>query len=99
MSANDREKILDLIVQTLRLFTTKEFDGKAVPKLYGGDGLLESITFVSFIIRLEQKLNETFHLPIRLVSDRALSQSKSPFTTAPDLALWIDSLLTEARGT
>ncbi|MFM7316385.1 MAG: acyl carrier protein [bacterium] len=62
-------------------------------RLIGNGRILDSIGLVSMLVELESRLAEETNLPIRLMDDRAMSQSKSPFRTAGTLADYIFSLL------
>jgi acyl carrier protein len=66
--------------------------------VFGNNGQLDSLGLVSFIIEVEQKLDEEFGVSITLADERALSQQNSPFMTLGKLADYI-SLLIEDHGT
>lgn len=62
-------------------------------KLFGRDGVLTSLEFVSFIVELETLLTERLGANIVLADERALSRSNSPFRSAGELGAYISSLL------
>ena len=56
-------------------------------------GGLDSINLVAFVNIVEEKLEERTGKPVRLVTDRAMSQKTSPFRTLGSLADYIGRLL------
>jgi acyl carrier protein len=64
-------------------------------RLIGAGRVLDSIGLVSMLVELETRIADESNLSIRLMDDRAMSQSKSPFRTVGTLADYIDSLLPE----
>lgn len=63
--------------------------------LYGIKGNLDSLSLVSLIADLEQKVSETFGKNVVLADDRAMSQRHSPFRSVQILANYIQQLLDE----
>ena len=64
-------------------------------RLFGKDGLLDSLGLVNLLMDIEQEVNERTGLCIALADDRAMSQSRSPFRTIGTLADYIGSLTNE----
>lgn len=62
-------------------------------RLIGNGRILDSIGLVSMLVELESRLAEKTNLSVRLMDDRAMSQSKSPFRTAGTLTDYIVTLL------
>lgn len=62
-------------------------------KLYGGNGALDSLSLVSFIADLEEKISDEFDKDIVLADEKAMSQSTSPFRNVESLTLYIETLL------
>jgi acyl carrier protein len=63
--------------------------------LFGNDGVLDSIGLVSFIVILEEHLQQKIKKNISLVSDKAMSRKHSPFQTISSLSKYIQDLLQE----
>lgn len=59
--------------------------------LMGPGSVVDSMGMVSFVVTLEQRLADTFGVPITLADERALSRRSSPFRT-------VSSLVTYAVG-
>jgi len=61
--------------------------------LVGRGATLDSLTFVSFIVAVEQKVGDAFGQKITLANSRAFSQEKNPFETLATLADYIEEYL------
>jgi len=62
-------------------------------KLYGVDGTLDSLSLVTLIVDIEQKIAEEYGLSITIADDRAMSQKNSPFTTVKSLNDYVSMLI------
>ena len=63
--------------------------------LFGKDGKLDSLGLVSFLVIIEQNIEDEFDVSITIADERAMSQKHSPFRTIGTLADYIDMLLKE----
>ena len=61
--------------------------------LFGKNSKLDSLGLVSFIVDVEQKVNDHFKTEITLADEKAMSQRKSPFRSVETLASYIDTLI------
>ena len=89
-------KVDELIRSCLSAFTKRQVDEHQ--SLFGSDGLLESIQLVSFLISVEQQIQEQFGKDIRIVSEKAFSAGNSPFRNIHTLRDWIFANLGEEIG-
>ncbi|WP_375752281.1 hypothetical protein [Vibrio sp. HN007] len=64
-------------------------------KLYGRNGVLDSVALVSFITDLEERLSDELEVDIVLVDEKAMSQQTSPFRDIDSLLNYIYSLTNE----
>ena len=48
-------------------------------RLIGSKALFDSMDLVSFIVEVEENLNEKFNLNLELANEKAMSRSSSPF--------------------
>ena len=62
--------------------------GKDAP-LFGKEGVLDSLGLVSFIVAVEQALDESLGVTVTLADERAVSQRASPFRTVGALADYV----------
>lgn len=60
-------------------------------------GILDSLGLVSFLVAVEQTVEDTFGVHIVLADDRALSQRRSPFRSVAALRDYTAELLQESR--
>lgn len=73
----------NLILQTASLNTP----------LFGALGVLDSLSLVTLVANLEEKVSELFDRDIIIADERAMSQTRSPFLTAKTLSDYIQSLM------
>jgi acyl carrier protein len=95
------QELTQLIVAATRDLAVDQ--GLAVPagldadvRLFGQDGLLDSMALVSLVVSLEQLIEEKYGVPIALADEKALSQRSSPYRTIGSLAAYAAGEL-EAR--
>lgn len=87
-------KIENLVLSTLREFI-KENDLELVgelntdTRLIGSSGFLDSMDLVSFIVDLEEAINDEFSLEIELANDSTMSNRTSPFVNVSTLSDYI----------
>jgi acyl carrier protein len=66
-------------------------------RLFGQDGLLDSLAFVSLVIAVEQGIEERFGTRVELADDKALSQKNSPYRSIGTLVDYAFEQLDSAR--
>ena len=64
-------------------------------KIFGCDTSLDSLGLVSFLVDVEQCINDKYNTNIVMVDDKSMSQKHSPFRTIKTLSDYIDKLLLE----
>jgi len=67
-------------------------------KLFGQEGVLDSMGLVSLITELEEKIENEFGISLTLADERAMSQKKSPFLTITSLAKYILRLIEKEKS-
>lgn len=96
----DAKALEDLIAETVRGYcvTMRSAEGPIGPDtpLFGAGGALDSIGLVSVIVEVEQKLSDIEGREISLMTDRALSQTRSPFRTVRSLADYARAQIADA---
>ncbi len=63
-----------------------------------GEGGLDSMGLVQFIVIVEERLEELYDVEVRLASDKAMSRRRSPFATVGALAEFVQECVDEARS-
>ncbi|MBQ9274260.1 MAG: hypothetical protein IJ228_05540 [Succinivibrio sp.] len=92
------KEVLDAIVAYIEEFnhtldTPLDLSAGADSALYGPESELDSVTFVSLILDIEQLINDQFGKTVLLTDASAMSQQKSPFRTVGSLAGYITAQL------
>lgn len=97
MSKTVRELIQESIQQVNQMLPKKiSLEPGVDTALFGPGGVLDSMSLVSLIVDLEERLEKEFHQPFILASEKAMSQKRSPFLTIGTLADYIETLKDEA---
>jgi acyl carrier protein len=96
----NREAVVRIVVAVTTDFLGSARSAEAGPldettRLFGREGLLDSLGLVNLLLDLEQQLNEQHALSIALADDRAMSQTRSPFRTIGSLSDYIFTLANE----
>ncbi len=100
---NDANPVLELV----KRLTVEELSAQGLEtpdgigpetRLFGKDGLLDSMALVSLVMSLEQEIAEQFGTEIALADDKALSQKHSPFRTIGSLVAYANGEIEAARG-
>lgn len=55
-------------------------------RLFGEDGLFDSMALVSLVVAVEQAIEEKYGVAVSLADEKALSQRNSPYRTVATLA-------------
>ena len=95
-----REEIDQVVKKTFKQVTIdndKPFDGEPATgtAIMGPDSPFDSVDLVTFIVALEQTLEDEWDIPIILADDRGMSQAVSPFKTIGSISDYIDMLIKE----
>ncbi len=96
----DREKIINLLLSTLEVHFDEinesvDLTERENIKLFGGDGLLDSIGLVSFVVEVEERLEDEFDVSVVLADEKAMSRRTSPFARISYLADYILEVVNE----
>lgn len=92
------DKIEQVILQQIKSFNEILSSPVDISKgtdtvLFGSEGVLESIDFVSLILDIEEALTETFEVEVSLMNEKALSEKNSPFRTVGTLAAYVRTIM------
>jgi len=99
----DITAIINIIVTSLKDVISEQAEEfpldnvNQTTQLFGPGSFLDSLTLVSLIVDVEQKLAEEYGINVALADERAMSLEKSPFRTIGTLADYIQLLLRERR--
>lgn len=93
-------KVKKIVISTIKelneeLESEELIDISDSTRLYGTNGVLDSLSLVSLIADLEEKISEDFERDIVLADEKAMSQKTSPFRSVETLVNYIQQLLEE----
>lgn len=96
----ERENIINLLLTTLEahfdeINESVDLTEKENVKLFGGDGLLDSIGLVSYVVEVEEKLEDEYDISVILADEKAMSRRTSPFARVSYLADYILEVVNE----
>ena len=95
-----RDDIVNLLLATLDVHfdeineTIDKSDRESI-KLFGGDGLFDSIGLVTFVVEVEERLEDEFDISVVLADEKAMSRRTSPFARISYLADYILDVINE----
>lgn len=93
-----REDLIKLLLNLLTLHFEEMdeeidlSDGEQT-KLFGGDGILDSLGLVSFIVTVEEALEDEYGILVILADEKAMSRRTSPFSRISYLVDYIMELI------
>ncbi|OHD06016.1 MAG: hypothetical protein A2086_06055 [Spirochaetes bacterium GWD1_27_9] len=92
------ENLQNLIIDTTKSIASqlKKTQSKEITldtRLYGQDGLFDSLGLVTLIAELEARISEEFDKDVVLADEKAMSQVRSPFRDIKTLSEYIEKLL------
>ena len=93
-----KTEIIETIIETINDFNEDLSENDKISTdydeaLYGANSKLDSMGLVSFIVGLEQNLEEKFNKSISLADERAMSHNTNPFKSINILAEYIFNIL------
>ena len=93
-----KNKVIKTILETINeyndgLSKNEQISSDLDSSIYGGSSNLDSMGLVSFIVGLEQSIEDKFDQSISLADEKAMSQKSSPYQNINSLADYILKLL------
>ena len=93
-----KETILETILDSIKeyndgLSENEQISSDLDSSIYGRSSNLDSMGLVSFIVGLEQSIEDKFDQSISLADEKAMSQKSSPYQNINSLADYILKLL------
>ena len=100
-----KNKIMDTIIFGLRDIISVQDDSNSdlldnvteATHLIGPKSFIDSLTLVSLIVDIEQKINEEYDITVTIADERAMSQKNSPFRTVGTLTDYVEILVNEQK--
>ena len=93
-----RKEVINTIIKTIEEYNVSLEKNNQLPtdpdkSIYGEGSTLDSLGLVSFVIGLEQNIEDKFDQAISLADERAMSQKSNPYSNINSLADYIIKLL------
>ena len=93
-----REDVINTIIETIEDYNDSLEEDNQIPtdldkSIYGESSSLDSLGLVSFIIGLEQNIEDKFDHSVSLADEKAMSQKSNPYNNINSLADYILKLL------
>jgi len=99
MSASIEILIYEALDEAMESLPKKfNYEKKLSTNLFGGDGMLDSLGLVSFLICLEQKIEDHYNIEITIANEKAMSLKNSPFRSVKSLQNYLDTLVDEKNN-
>jgi len=94
----EHERILKAVYSAVDELNSQLPPGVSVEKsldapLYGGEGKLESLDFVTLVMEVEEKINAEFGTDITIADEHLLSKEQSPFSSVRTLIEYLEEVL------
>jgi len=89
--------IRDLIIRSLIETDPETFDNSLNDDtpIFGTKGNLDSLGLVSFLVNLEQNIEDKYGIPITIADEKAMSLKNSPFRTINTLSEYLNGIINE----
>lgn len=94
------QELTQLIIQVAADMNTAQ--GRKIPvergadtPLYGREGVLDSLGLASFVVAVEETIEDNLNVSVVLADEKAMSQQSSPFRTIGTLAQYAARLVGE----
>lgn len=94
-SNNLDKKIIDLITDYCKDELQEEIVVTSDLKLYGGSGILDSMSLVNLIVEIEEMIEDEFDISIIIADEKAMSRRTSPFSRVSNLIEYVKELCNE----
>jgi len=96
---NRVERILFALVGEMNEQRTEEqrIAQRKETRLYGEDGVLDSLELVNLIVAFEQRIQSDLNFAITLADEKAMSQKRNPFRSIESLADYATMLIKEEQ--
>ena len=102
----DKSAVQGIIISSLEAVLLEREGGLQSPLppidestlLFAPRSIVDSLTLVSLIVDVEQRLNEEANVSIVIADERAMSQERSPFRTVGTLSDYVQRLVDEAAS-
>lgn len=98
MEKISKNLITELVITTIDNYCLEnqisiDLSNKEETRLFGGGATLDSLSLVSLIVEIEEKIEDTFGVSLILADEKAMSRRTSPFSKISYLVDYIEELI------
>jgi acyl carrier protein len=95
--------LIAIVLQAVSEFNDQLEEKSRIPlssdtPLFGQGGTLDSLSLVTLILIVEEKVFDKLGVTITIADDKALSQKRSPFSNVSSLAEYVNRLIQEKQN-
>ena len=95
------EKIQSIVLESLaqvysQIHPGKDLHPSADTVLFGAEGVLDSLGLVTFVVGVEQGIEDALQVTLILADERAVSQKNSPFRTVTTFVNYVERRIAES---
>ena len=96
--------ILGLVYSAIDEVNAQSAEGATVirktpdTRLLGGEGGLDSLTFVNLVVAIEEQVQTNLGQSIILVDENSMAKKEHPFRTVGALATYVEAILTKGAA-
>ena len=94
---NLSKEVIDLIQEFVNEETDNSVDVNEDTKLFGANGIMDSMSLVSLIVEIEDFIDENYDVRLTLANEKAFSRRTSPFVRVNYLIDYIVELIKENK--
>ena len=98
MEKISKNLITELVITTIDNYCLDnqisiDLSNKEETRLFGGGAPLDSLSLVSLIVEIEEKIEDNFGISLILADEKAMSRRTSPFSKISYLVDYIEELI------
>ena len=92
-------EIFNLVTKTLKEANPRKFKNKIIREtaIFGSDGELDSLGLVSFLVIVEQNIEDQYNVEITIADEKAMSLKHSPFRTVGTLVDYLEGIIEKIK--
>ena len=89
----DFDKIISKVIEQINKDLNVDFLKNNISDIIGGNSPLDSLGVISFLLELENKIEDTYDLEITLVNESVLTEEQSPISNIESLKSHLNTLI------
>lgn len=88
-------KIKEIIIESLKESESSYIKDNLSSQthIFGDEGRLDSLGLVTFLVTVEQKIEDEYTVNLTIADEKAMSQKNSPFKTIGSLTEYLENII------